>query len=53
MVVTFFLAFMAGKFLDDWLGTSPWLLIVFIIIGAAASIRSLYVLVMRSFGDFK
>ena len=31
---------LAGLFLDNWLGTKPWLLIVFIILGTAAGIRN-------------
>ncbi|OGP91975.1 MAG: hypothetical protein A2Z19_04030 [Deltaproteobacteria bacterium RBG_16_54_18] len=31
-----------GYYLDRWLKTDPWLLIVFICIGAAAGFRSLY-----------
>ena len=31
-----------GDYLDRWLKTDPWLLIVFICIGAAAGFRSLY-----------
>ena len=31
-----------GKVLDDKLGTSPWLLFVFIILGVSSAIYSLY-----------
>jgi ATP synthase protein I len=31
-----------GYYLDCWLKTNPWLLIVFICFGAAAGFRSLY-----------
>jgi ATP synthase protein I len=31
-----------GYYLDKWLKTEPWLLIVFIIFGAIAGFRSLY-----------
>ena len=30
-----------GWLLDRWLGTSPWLLIVFILLGIAAAIKSI------------
>lgn len=29
-----------GKVLDDWLGTAPWLLIVFVIVGFAAGMMN-------------
>lgn len=31
---------LAGLFLDNWLNTKPWMLIVFIILGTAAGIRN-------------
>jgi len=31
-----------GYYLDKWLHTDPWLLIVFLILGAIAGFRSLY-----------
>jgi ATP synthase protein I len=31
-----------GWFLDRWLGTSPWMLIIWVILGFAAGIRSAY-----------
>jgi ATP synthase protein I len=31
-----------GYYLDKWLNTEPWLLIVFLIFGAIAGFRSLY-----------
>jgi ATP synthase protein I len=31
---------LAGLFLDSWLDTKPWMLIVFIILGTAAGIRN-------------
>jgi len=36
-----------GYYLDRWLKTDPWLLIVFICIGAAAGFRSVYRAVKR------
>lgn len=32
-----------GYFLDDWLGTKPWLFVVFLILGIVAGFRSMYV----------
>jgi ATP synthase protein I len=31
-----------GYYLDKWMNTAPWLLIIFIFLGAAAGFRSLY-----------
>jgi ATP synthase protein I len=31
-----------GYYLDKWLKTDPWFLIIFIFVGAAAGFRSLY-----------
>ena len=30
-----------GKYLDDWLGTKPWLLLLFLILGVVAGFRSI------------
>lgn len=53
IAVTIFISLMIGKFLDEKLGTSPWLLITFIVLGVIASFRNLYVLAMKNFNDFK
>ncbi len=31
-----------GLFLDRWLGTTPWLLVAFFVLGAAAGIRNVF-----------
>ena len=33
-----------GYYLDKWLGTSPWLLIIFLGFGIAAAFRNLYIM---------
>lgn len=33
------IGFMIGNYLDNWLGSSPWLMIVFAILGAVAAVR--------------
>jgi ATP synthase protein I len=35
-------SFYVGRRLDLWLGTSPWLLILFILLGVAAAFKSLF-----------
>lgn len=47
MAACVFAGVMAGKLLDRWLGTSPWLLIVCSIIGAAASFKVMYDMAIR------
>lgn len=42
-----FIGVMAGKLLDQWFGSSPWLLIVFSLIGGAASFKVMYDIVIR------
>ena len=37
----------SGKSLDDLFGTSPWLLLVFSLLGAAAAFKALFDLAMR------
>ncbi len=31
-----------GQYLDEWLGTEPWLLLLFLIFGMAAGFRSVF-----------
>lgn len=31
-----------GQYLDEWLGTEPWLLLLFLILGMAAGFRSIF-----------
>ncbi len=31
-----------GKLLDDWLNTSPWFLLIFVVLGVAAAFRNLF-----------
>jgi len=42
---------MAGRFLDGRLGTSPWLLIAFTVMGAAAAIKVMYDTAMKNIGN--
>ena len=49
MAVCIFIGVIAGKYADKWLGTAPWLLIIFSIIGAAASFKVFYDIVIKDF----
>ena len=42
-----------GYYLDKWLGTGPWLMILWIGIGFAAGVRSLYRAALRSGKDLE
>ena len=42
MVVCVLIGVFLGKFLDDRLGTAPWLLLVCSLLGVAAAIKSIY-----------
>ncbi len=42
-----------GYYLDRWLGTAPWLMIVWISLGFAAGVRSLYRAAVRSGKDIE
>lgn len=42
LVASFIVAGGMGLLLDRWLGTGPWLLLVFLLLGAAAGIMSAY-----------
>lgn len=42
-----------GLKLDEWLGTSPWLAAIFLLLGIFAGFRNLFVYVRRSQDLFK
>jgi ATP synthase protein I len=42
MAACVFVGVFLGRFLDGLLGTSPWLLLVFSFLGAAAAFKSLF-----------
>lgn len=42
MVVSVFIGVMIGRFLDNIFGTSPWLLLIFSLLGAGAAIKTLF-----------
>jgi F0F1-type ATP synthase assembly protein I len=41
-VLAMLIGFACGYYLDTWLGTGPWLLLVFTIFGLAAGITNVY-----------
>jgi Uncharacterized protein conserved in bacteria len=42
LVSATFIGLAMGYFLDKWLGTSPWLLVIFLILGIVAGFRDVY-----------
>lgn len=42
MASSVFIGVLLGKFLDNLLGTSPWLLLIFSLLGAGAAIKALF-----------
>lgn len=47
MVATLVVGFGIGWFLDSWLGTKPWLLLLFLVLGLAAGLLNAYRTAMR------
>jgi F0F1-type ATP synthase assembly protein I len=47
MGIAIALGALIGYYLDKWLDTSPWLLLVFLGFGIAAAFRNLYVMYKR------
>lgn len=47
MTVCVLLGVLAGKYLDRWLHSSPWMLIIFSLLGAASAIKLMYDLAMK------
>jgi len=51
MLTTIVLMLFLGKFLDEKLGTTPWLLFICILLGIAAAFRNLYVMTREFWGQ--
>lgn len=47
MVATTLIGLAMGYYLDRWLGTSPWLTLVFLGFGIAAGFRNIFILTRR------
>lgn len=47
MVIPIFGCLFLGRYLDEWLGTDPLFLLVFIVLGVLSSFRNLYVYGMK------
>lgn len=53
MAISVVIGLAVGYYLDRWLGTSPWLTVVWLAIGFAAGVRSLYRAAVRSEKDLE
>ena len=42
LVVSTFIGFGMGYYLDKWLGTHPWLMIIFLLLGIVAGFRNVF-----------
>lgn len=51
MVVSTFVGLAIGYYLDEWLGTKPWLLIFFLFVGIAAGFKNVYEQAMKMMED--
>ena len=51
MAISVIIGLAIGYYLDKWLGTSPWMTVVWLGLGFAAGVRSLYRAALRSGRD--
>lgn len=51
MAACVFIGVLAGKYLDMWLGTSPWLLLLGAVLGAASAFKVLYDTAIKEWND--
>lgn len=47
MVAATFIGLAMGYYLDKWLGTDPWLTLVFLLLGIVSGFRNIYILTSR------
>ena len=47
MVVAPLVGYLVGSLLDNWLGTDPWMVVIFIILGFVASGKEIYNILRR------
>lgn len=53
MAMSVIIGLAIGYYLDKWLGTTPWLTVIWIGLGFAAGVRSLYRAALRSEKDLE
>ena len=47
MVAATFIGLAMGYYLDRWLGTNPWLTLIFLVIGIISGFRNIFILTSR------
>ena len=47
MVAATFIGLAMGYYLDKWLGTSPWLTLIFLVLGIISGFRNIFILTQR------
>ena len=47
MVAASFIGLFIGIYLDKWLGTTPWMTLIWLIIGIIAGFRNIFILTRR------
>ncbi len=48
MVAASFIGLFIGYYLDKWLGTSPWMTLIWLAFGIAAGFRNIFILTRRA-----
>ncbi len=48
MVAASFIGLFIGYYLDKWLGTSPWMTLIWLGIGIASGFRNIFILTRRA-----
>lgn len=47
MVAATFIGLAMGYYLDKWLGTDPWLTLIFLLLGIVSGFRNIFILTAR------
>ena len=48
MVAASFIGLYIGIWLDEWLGSKPWMTIIWLVIGIAAGFRNMFIMTRRA-----
>ena len=51
MVAASFIGLFIGIYLDKWLGTSPWMTLIWLGVGIASGFRNIFILTRRALRD--
>ena len=53
MVASSFIGLFIGYYLDKWLGTSPWMTLIWLGIGIISGFRNIFILTRRAMRDLE